>query len=806
MGTRKTEDGVHKVYDAAQQWVGRVLRTDDSLFTPGETIWSSQWLEKLHKRFLDNPDESRDSFLNKLQRQLGGCPPEVYQLMGEVLYFHYLIAVNITAATKQNRIEQVLGWSPKPVDIHQEFIPGLTSGILNPGIGFGTYQPFQVGLIIEFVEQWKEQDPDKRERLLNNPWGFKKFLMGIDLRSRLLLNKQDTPGIQRQALLHLTYPDTFEAIVLLHDKYEIAKTFATLVTDPTDDVDRQLAQIRQSLEPRYDSGDRFDFYMPEVRAQWDPRYKVDLWGEFVRRARAFVESGRLETEEIEYKLEMGRKLSAAREAALVGAEGWSNQVKSGIAGNLIHHRSQQPNFRNWLDESPDDAMLALQALWTEADASVDERLRDFCDLLPSSVSSGPGVRTTLASVLLMGLDVEEYPPFRVGVFNEAYKRTGYAEPERGADEAALYDHALGFLDRFIDEASARGLTLRHRLDAQSVVWGIRSRDSIGTPEESEDSPIEDELQQPRLPDPWSPANIARLAEELLWEPTQQLQEIIADLKEKGQVIFYGPPGTGKTYVAREIAKQCQINGGDFEIVQFHPSYSYEDFVQGFRPRLHNGQPGFDLVDGPLRRIAEQAKANPKATFILVIDELNRGNVAKVFGELYFLLEYRDEAVRLQYGGDGEGFSLPSNLWFICTMNTADRSIALMDAALRRRFYFAPFFPDGPPIKGLLRRWLVREGRDTLAADLVDEANKKLDRDAGIGPSYFMKLGQTLDESRVRRIWDRAVIPYVEEQCFGDTEKLKGFGFDRLKGQLNGVAQTGDGVTEQQADYANPDAM
>ena len=295
---------------------------------------------------------------------------------------------------------------------------------------------------------------------------------------------------------------------------------------------------------------------------------------------------------------------------------------------------------------------------------------------------------------------------------------------------------------------------------------------------------------PPLPppqDPWSPANVAALADELLWEP-DHLQEIIDDLQEKRQVIFYGPPGTGKTYVAKRIAKHAQDCGGGFEIVQFHPSYSYEDFVEGFRPRLINEQPGFELTRGPLRRIAEQARPNPDATFILVIDELNRGNVAKVFGELYFLLEYRDEAVRLQYDSDEEGFSLPANLWFICTMNTADRSIALMDAALRRRFYFAPFFPDKPPVEGLLRRWLVENDPDNVwVADLVDKANEKLDRDTGIGPSYFMDPDRPLDESRVRRIWNRAVIPYVEEQCFGDDAKLAEFDFDRLKGQIGGAA-------------------
>ena len=311
---------------------------------------------------------------------------------------------------------------------------------------------------------------------------------------------------------------------------------------------------------------------------------------------------------------------------------------------------------------------------------------------------------------------------------------------------------------------------------------------------------------PPLPDPWSQSNISALAQDLLWQPNH-LQEIIQDLQEKRQVIFYGPPGTGKTYVAREIAKQCRLNGGDFEIVQFHPSYSYEDFVEGYRPTVTDaGQPAFKLVKGPLRRIADKARENPNATFILIIDELNRGNVAKVFGELYFLLEYREEDVRLQYGGYGEGFSLPKNLWFICTMNTADRSIALMDAALRRRFYFAPFFPNEPPIEGLLRRWLVRENQDTLAADLVDEANKKLERDMGIGPSYFMGSGQTLDERRVQRIWDRAVIPYIEEQFFGDADKLAEFRFDRLRRQLAGSSSESEELTPETTTGLADDAI
>ena len=235
-------------------------------------------------------------------------------------------------------------------------------------------------------------------------------------------------------------------------------------------------------------------------------------------------------------------------------------------------------------------------------------------------------------------------------------------------------------------------------------------------------------------------------------------------------------------------------------------------MEGFRPApAGDGQVGFDLVPGPLRSMAQQAQDNPNATFILVIEEINRGNVAKVLGELYFLLEYRDEAVNLQYSR--EPFRLPKNLWFIGTMNTTDRSIALVDAALRRRFYFFGLYPDEPPVAGLLRRWLTRENIDApWVADLVDAANRKLDdRHLGIGPSHFMKQDPPLDEPRVRFIWEQAVLPYIEEQCFGDEARLKEFGYDQLLSEIrpasassnaedassegdtaDGAAQPGDG--------------
>ena len=246
------------------------------------------------------------------------------------------------------------------------------------------------------------------------------------------------------------------------------------------------------------------------------------------------------------------------------------------------------------------------------------------------------------------------------------------------------------------------------------------------------------------------------------------------LEDRRQVVFYGPPGTGKTFVARELARE--IAGPDaVTLVQFHPSYAYEDFVEGYRPNPKTG--GFRLVDGPLKEAATRARESKDPHF-LIVDEINRGNVAKVFGELYFLLEYRDEEIRLQYSS--EPFSLPDNLYLIGTMNTADRSIALIDAALRRRFHFVGFFPqEGTAIGNVLRRWLGRHKPElSWIADAVAQANTHLDRHGAIGPSHFMK--DNLDDAKTKLIWNHSIIPYIEEVFFGDEERVEEFRLERLR--------------------------
>lgn len=791
MSSRRTEAGAENTYAAAEAWVNCALRNDDSLFTPGEAIWTRELLGELHTRFLDQPDESGRDFFEKLEEQLWNSPAEVFQLMGEVLYVHYLPLTN-NAAHKRQQIERVLGWSPSPVQIPDYLVAGLQSKLINIGAG-ATLRPFQVGTLIESIEQWKGMRPSKRGRMLEDPWEFKNFLFTRRFNSQLLFNNQNTGAIQRELLLHIVFPDAFETIGTNH-KNQIANAprFARFIAEGTTDVDRRITQIRQGIEA--ERGENFYFYDGDIRPLWRDEARLNPWDEFVGRAKEYIASGLLESNEVIFKAQIAQRLADAREAVLADADDWPRLVKRGIGGNLING-IMQSRFGNWIDGEPEESLLALQKIWAEGNSTVSQRIREFCDVMPSSAISGAGTRVNTVSVLLMGLDVEKYPPFRVTVFNQAYERTGYTRPAQNADEAEAYEHALGFLDRFIEEAAKRDLELRHRLDAQSVVWGIQQ--GIGPiPDDGDDYKENSESQ----PEP----DLDALSDRT-YLPVSFLQTITTLLEEKKQVIFQGPPGTGKTYVAQELAECLSGAKARVTLVQFHPSYAYEDFVQGYRPTLQEGKAGFELREGPFLRAAKAASAEPQVKHFLVIDEINRGNLAKVFGELYFLLEYRDRKMQLQYSNSDEDLSLPQNLYIIGTMNTADRSIALVDVALRRRFYFVEFHPDKEPVKGLLRRYLKENSLETMewVADLVDQANKELgeDRHAAVGPSHFMKL--ELNDAMVERIWEHGVLPYIEERLFGQGgDRMGDFALEKLRRAA--TSSNAEEENEEPGNGATPD--
>ena len=503
---------------------------------------------------------------------------------------------------------------------------------------------------------------------------------------------------------------------------------------------------------------------------------ADSWEDFMERARHYrLDNPRHDDQEIVLKLDAGLQYGKVRKLVLGASDSWGDAIRSAKPHHIVMFHMNKAKFDAWTSKEPDAALRALQALWTTATGRpLAERIRTFCQEFPRSVISGAGVRAHVVSVLLMGENAENYPPYKKSHVNPACEQTGYPPPKKDADEAELYEHWLGFLDKFIEEAAAWDLAVRHRLDAQSIVW--RTLISGGQKR--------DESDEGTTPPPPPALMLDDLAREL-HVPVDFLQNVETLLQEKKQLIFQGPPGTGKTYVAQRLTRH--LAGGDerCQIVQFHPSYSYEDFVQGYRPTLlDNRQPGFELKDGPFLQMARRAAGDPGGRYYLIIDEINRGNLAKVFGELYFLLEYRETGLKLMYQKEEDSaFMMPDNLYIVGTMNTADRSIALVDLALRRRFAFVDFSTNDEPIKGLLRRWLAANGLDDMdwVARLVERANDKLDdHHAAIGPSYFMR--DRLDEAGVDRIWKHSVLPYIEEHLHGQRDRLHEFALDKLRGE------------------------
>ena len=260
---------------------------------------------------------------------------------------------------------------------------------------------------------------------------------------------------------------------------------------------------------------------------------------------------------------------------------------------------------------------------------------------------------------------------------------------------------------------------------------------------------------------------------------EQFNDIKDLLLRKKNIILQGAPGVGKTFLARKIAYQLigQMKD-DIETVQFHQSYSYEDFMQGIRP-TSSGE--FKVRNGIFYNFCERAKENVEETFVFIIDEINRGNLSKIFGELMMLIESDKRspryALKLTYSEENcPKFYVPENVFIIGCMNTADRSIALVDYALRRRFAFSTIEPEfGVSFKAFLCSELAKEFVDKIC-DKLNRVNSiirdspSLGRGFEIGHSYFCQISSVDDENEWwKSICKYELFPYLQEICFEGVE-------------------------------------
>ena len=478
-----------------------------------------------------------------------------------------------------------------------------------------------------------------------------------------------------------------------------------------------------------------------------------------------------------YKLEkMAPALQEAREAVLSGNHTeWLTPVLNAIKHpeNNIIWFGNKTKLTTWINNNQDTAHAALSGMWTSSNRTPADRVRAFDRRFPESLipKTASGTRCNIAAYLMMGFNAEQHPPYLKSSFSASYKYLKYP-PSRAKDAGSEYAYALGFLDRLLEEFHSRGFEiLQNRMEAQSVVWYLN------------EYYFKHKLSLPPLP--------------------MALHNL--------NTILYGPPGTGKTWYTvthavaivenREVEEIGMISRGNImeeygkyrdtgqiEMITFHQNTTYEDFVEGIRPVLTthtdnltaaaNGtEVQYELSPGVLRRITERAEANPDSRFVLIIDEINRGNIARIFGELITLIEdskrlgQADEA-RVTLPVSNTSFGLPKNLYFLGTMNTADRSIALLDSALRRRFVFHEMMPDASLLKSNTVQ--IEESDQIIDCEkILNAMNRRitalLDREHQIGHTYFLKVDSL---ETLKKAFQNQVIPLLQEYFFDDWTKIR----------------------------------
>ncbi len=731
-----------KILDAAQTWKDQCLLSDGSMLSD-RRLWRSQNFAELDRYFVQNLDEGEGDFFGKLELQLQPATPHAKMLAAELLWVMYLMVSesSMGAETKRFQIKRVWEWSGEPFpEDHPAVGEILAQGVAHPGTAYHTHRWREFRFFITLMEDWKAVPDSERRKLLSDPWEFAGWLEVREFADARQL---------RHVLLFLLFPEQFERIATASHKRTIVRVFRSEwgqdpeVPDYSDRIalDREVLKIRERLEEEYgDEVKPLDFYLQPLR---------DLWRE---------KKAPEEEDETDWPDEEEAK--AWLEQQFGGANVWL--ITAGEGGRLWRE------FR-------DKGMIAVG--WDHLGDLADYSSRDA---MHDAIAEHEGRENPRNDSLAVWQFAQEMSEGDLVVVKQGIKSLlGWGRitgPYTFDPERAEYQHTRPVTWEKTGEwdiPSDAGVTGKRLTEfSQYPSWTRWALETMGGARRTADTSTAE-----------GPYTLNHALRGLFLD-ANQFGTLLDTLSRRKNVIVQGPPGVGKTFMARRLAWTLigQRSPRHVEFVQFHQSYAYEDFVQGWRP---NEQGGFILRPGVFHTFCETAREDPGTPHVFIIDEINRGNLSRIFGELMMLVEGDkrgpDHAIPLTYS-PGERFSVPKNLYVVGLMNTADRSLALVDYALRRRFGFV----DLEPAFGWERfsQHLLSVGVVPEVVEIINDRMAGLNesiradrRNLGpgfeVGHSYFVPSG---DEENLDRPWYDSIIetevaPLLREYWFDQTDVL-----------------------------------
>lgn len=706
---------------AAETWRDRCLVADTSIFENTLPVWSLDSAQELHRDFVERPDEGQGDFLSKLKVQLDRSSPNAKRLAAEMMWILMLFQSNVTAARKREVITAIWNWSGSLLDPTSEFLSNqVLTGIGNPGQAYNTYRWKELSYLIDLTIALKQSSEERRLEILADPWNFGSWVQNLPADGY-----RQFPNILR----YLIHPESYERITVSFHKRQIISALGDETSrslEPLNDfeLDQKLFQLRSKLVSSRGS-DQFDFYNDDLASIWRVTHSAWLlsWN-----------------------------------PANWSWDTFANDRKRAAAGELVRHSWRCSN---------------------------------------SSAAVGDPVFLVRTGSQPRGLIAR-------GTVARAPYRDRHYDPERAATGESAQFIDVDFTD-IRDPSQDPYLTtddLRARVSADQH-WSPQGS-GIGISAETTEAldAAWERLERPRISESRTglsaggsqtsvPLPLGEVrsyltddAMEGLFIDRREFERILAVWKTKKNIVLQGAPGVGKSFVARRLAFALMESDDRSRIaaVQFHQSYGYEDFVQGYRPTEDGG---FALRDGVFYHFCQVARADPARRYVLIIDEINRGNLSKIFGELMLLIENdkrtADWAVRLTYSRpDDPPFYIPDNLFIIGMMNTADRSLSLVDYALRRRFAFITLEPafNQPGFSSFL---LSQEVPEDLVSHIVlrmSELNAAIGADKiNLGPGY--RIGHSFftpsrafifSDGWFEHIVDTEIRPLLEEYWFDDPDK------------------------------------